>query len=141
MPGSVAIVRTSKDISKIRQKEVLITLTCVSDSSVGTIPNTALAGLGEYELVSIQPIPGSTPPDASFSVVINDANGAEIFDSDEFEVGDDQPVSGKSGSPTGEIPSLTDEMTLMIAKPIYHHLQADIGDSKDLIIIMVLKKK
>lgn len=141
MPGSVVITSKSKDIGQVFRKEVIKTFTYVSDSSDGTCPNQKLFNMGEYELISIQPIPGSTPPDASFSVVIKDANDAEIFDSDEFEVGDNQPVSGKSGSPTSEIPSLTDEMTLMIAKPIYHSLQADIGDDKDLIIIMVLKKK
>jgi len=141
MPGTVAIRRVPRDINKVREAELVITFTCVSDSSAGTLPDTTLQGLGEFNLVYIQPVPGATPATGTFSVIIDDADGAEIFDSDEFEVGDTRPVSGESGSPTGNKPSLTDEMTLKVANPINHQAQANIGNSKQLVIIMGLKKK
>ena len=136
MAGSVAIARVPRDINKVREAEIVLTLTCVTDSSAGTLPDTVLAGLGGYLLTEMQPIPGRTPITGIPSIIIDDANGAEIFDSDQIPVDYDQPISGLSGSPAGHYPRMNDVMTLKWVDPNDHATSKNMGDSKDFTLIM-----
>ena len=58
MAGSIVPNRKPRNIGGVRNKEVLVILTCVSDSEAGgTIPDIILENLGEYALDEVQPIP------------------------------------------------------------------------------------
>ena len=141
MAGSVAIARVPRDINGVREAELVITFTCVTDSSAGTLPDTELQGLGGYILTELQPIPGETPITGVPSIIIDDANGAEVFDSDQIPVDYDQPISGSSGSPAGHYPRMNDVMTMKWVNPVNHAASMNMGNSKQLTVVMRLEQQ
>ena len=139
MAGSVSIARVPRDKGVLREAFITLTLTCVTDSSAGTLPDTTLGNLGGYKLVEVQPIPGATPITTVFALVMDDADGAEVFDSGQVELTDNQPISGEGGSPASHYPRLSEGMVLRWVDPTDHSTDADMDNSKNLTLVLRLE--
>ncbi len=136
MGGSVAFTRKNRIIGGIKNKEVLITLACISDSAAGgTIPDIDLEGLGEHALDEVQPIPdpGADDITAAFDFIIVDADGSEVYDA-AITVADKTRLDGPTGSPTSHPARMDDTMTVKFVQPGDHSTSQDVGSSKKIVM-------
>ncbi len=136
MPGTVVITRTSRHIGPHQNvdgnkaKEVILSLLCTSDSADGTIPDTDINGMGDYVLDELQPIPNATVITGSPSVILEDANGMEIYDSLIIAPTDNSVLAGLTGSPSSKSPRCDDDMSIQFVQPGSHTTSQDVGNSK-----------
>ncbi len=142
MAGSIVITRTPRDINGVREAEVLIKLECTSDAAAGgTIPDQVLAGLGEYALDELLPVPNATVITAAFSAIIIGDNGEEIYDSESIGVSDDAPLDGPTGSATSHPARMDNAPTIKFVQPGSHGVSQNVGSSKKIDLILRFFKK
>lgn len=139
--SSVTVTRISRDIGGIRKKEVVLTLACVSDDTNGTIPEQALLGLSEYVIKTIRPIPSGTPVTSTFEIRIEDANDKALFLSGTIAVDNSDVIGGHAGSTAGDYPRMDAASAFKIVDPSDHSTIHDVGNSKQLSVIIELEKK
>ena len=146
--SSITVSRSNKEIKGDLKKEVILTITCASDDANGTVPNLTLNGMSDYVLAELKPIPdGATPPTAAFSAIIEDSDGAEVFDSGNIvtvaadPIAAKQPIGGHTGHPAGMYPRMEDGMVFKLVTTADHAVAANLGNSKDIVFKARLERK
>lgn len=140
--SAVTITRTSKDVDHVMRKSVEIELEYLSDDADGSVPDQELAGLDDYVLIEVKPIPdGSAPVTAAFAIVIFDADNSEIFDSGSVAVDATAAIGGHTGNPGSNYPRLDNTPTLKIVEPADHTAAQNLGTEKVLTVKLRCEKK
>lgn len=138
--SSVTITRTSRDISNIRKAEVNIALALLSDDTNGLVPSQEMAGLQDYYLHSVQPVPDATAPATSaFEICIQDEAGADIFLSGSVAVDSVAPITGSVS--LGWYPMVWGTWTFKLVDPSDHTSTIDIGNEKEMVVNLRFGKK
>lgn len=138
--SSVTVTRTSKDVGHVKNAEVVISLACVSDDTNGLIPNQTFAGLKDYVLTEVQPIPdGVAPLTSAFEIRFEDANGEAVFLSASIAVDSKAPIGGHTT--LGWYPRIDDSNTFKIVDPADHTSTISVGNSKEMDVILRFEKK
>lgn len=140
--SSISVSAKGKEIKGIINKEIILSVACVSDDTNGTVPDRALNGFGDYVVTEFKPVPDAlAPPTAAFSAILVDSDGAEVFDSDNIAVGSTTPIGGHAGHPSGLFPRMDESMTFKLVTTANHAVAADIGNSKEIIFKIRLESK
>ena len=137
MAGTVVQTRTTNP-GKVKIERI-VTLTCVSDASDGTTPDTTMAGLAGYELREVITTPGTAPPTTAYRVYITSANSGRMFlGSDRSAAGAEERQSGHED--LGYYPAVDGTITLRVAATANTNA-ANIGNSKNLVITLRFAKR
>jgi len=137
MAGTVVQTRTTNP-GKVKIERI-VTLTCVSDSANGTIPDTALAGLSGLELREIITTPGAAPPTTAYRIYITSANAGRMFlGSDRSAAGAEERQSGHED--LGYYPAVDNTLTVRIAATANTNA-ANVGNSKNLVVKLRFAKR
>lgn len=140
MAGTITPVRSSNFNGTAR--EVILTLTCLSDAAAGTIPDYVFRGMQEFVLVQLKPTPHATTPiTAAFEAIMVDADGSEVFESGEIATTDTDIIGGNAGHPAGHYPRMDSVMTLKFVTHADHTVAANVGNSKIITLQARFEKK
>lgn len=142
MAGSSSTVTRTTNANKVKgpPTEVMVSIAWVSDDTNGTVPDVTLAGLSQYTLVEVQPIPDATlPATTAFEILVRDANTAELFASGEVAVDSEARLGGHYS--LGYFPCLDASGTVELVTHADHAVAANIGNSKQLTVNLRFEKK
>lgn len=134
MAGSSVTQTRVTNHAKVKKPptEVVVTLLCVSDDTTGLVPSEAIAGLDEYVLTEVWPVPhGVTPFTSAFEVRLEDTTtGGRLFLSGSIAVTSKEVIAGSSGSQDGGYPRPNSSMTFKIVDPADSTTLLDVGNTK-----------
>ena len=137
MAGTVVQTRTTNP-GKVKIERI-VTLTCVSDDSDGTIPDSTLINLSGFELREIITTPGATEPTTAYRVYITSANGGSMFlGSARSTTGVEERQSGHED--LGYYPAVDNTLTVRIAAAANTNA-ANVGNSKELVVTLRFVKR
>jgi hypothetical protein len=138
--SSVTQTRTSnfRKVKGRRPTRVTVTMACVSDDANGLVPNETTAGLSEYALQEILPVPDTVAPFTSpFEIRIDDSDGNPVYKSGQIEVDDVDPISGSDAS--GNYALMEDSNVFKIVDPSDSESTLSVGNSKEASFQLVFK--
>lgn len=146
MAGSVAVTYAPSQymIGAGGAKEVIVSLTCVSDAAAGTVPSQALTGLTAYVLSKILTEPGASVPTTAYRVkIVGTTSGRKLFIGTARAVGASAIAQKEGGHEySGEYPDIYEGITVsLIADDGATEAAVNMGNSKNLVVKLVFVKK
>jgi hypothetical protein len=140
--SSISVSAKGTEIKGVINKEIVLSVACVSDDTNGTVPDRDLNGFGDYVVTELKPVPDAVaPPTLAFSAILVDADGAEVFDSGDIAPGATDPIGGHAGHPSGLFPRMDESMTFKLVSTANHAVAANLGNSKEIVFKLRLELK